>query len=87
LSELDAPVSNPNASRHAEGPLERTTEVTDAQVERRRKIFDNDLAVEVGIDISREPARLPRCETAARDLSWASVVGALCKPGIRMSVQ
>jgi hypothetical protein len=43
LSPLDAPVSDPDASRHAEGALERATEVTDAHVERRRKVFDDDL--------------------------------------------
>jgi hypothetical protein len=61
--------------------------VTDAQIERCRKIFDDDLAIEIGIDISREPARLPRCKTAARDLAWTSLVGLQFKPGIRLSVQ
>jgi hypothetical protein len=33
LSELDAPLSDPDASRHTEGALERATEVTDADIE------------------------------------------------------
>ncbi len=69
LSEFDAPMSDPDAGRHAKGALECATEVTDADVERRRKVFDDDLAGEVGIDMRREPSRLPCRETAARDLS------------------
>ena len=33
LSELDAPVSDPDARRYAESPLERAAEVPDADVE------------------------------------------------------
>jgi hypothetical protein len=33
LGKLDAPLSDPDAGRHAEGALERATEVTDAQAE------------------------------------------------------
>jgi hypothetical protein len=59
LGELDAPLSDPDASRHTKGALERATEVTDAHVERRRKFFDDDLATEVGIDMRRETSRPP----------------------------
>jgi hypothetical protein len=87
LSELDAPLPDPDAGRHAEGLLERATEVTDADVERRRQVFDDDLAGEIGIDMRREPPRLPRCKSSARDLSWASVAVLTRNPWSRISVQ
>jgi hypothetical protein len=48
---------------------------------------DEDPASDVGIDAGPEPSRLPRRETAARDLSRGSVASLPGKLQFRMSVQ
>jgi len=61
--------------------------VADAQVERFGKFPDDELASQVGIDMGREPSRLPRRETAARDRSRAAVAGLTDCSRSRISVQ
>jgi hypothetical protein len=87
LGELDAPAPDPDVSRHTEGALERATEVADADVEGRSKILDDDSAGKVGVDMQREPSRLPVREAPAQDLPSRSIgraISALERAGHRM---
>ena len=87
MRDFNASASDPDASRHTEGAFERPTEVTDADVQRRREVLDDDLAGKVGIDVRRKSSRLPRRETAALDLSRDSIAGLPGNPRFRMSVK
>jgi hypothetical protein len=87
LGELDAATRDPDASRHTESALERTTEVADAKVEGRSKILDEDLAGKIGVDMYRKPSRLPGREASARGLPRTSVAGLHRSSASRMPIQ
>jgi hypothetical protein len=61
--------------------------VTEADIEGCRKVFDDDLAGNIGIDARYEPMRLPRRETAAWYLSSDEVADLPGNCGHRISIQ
>jgi hypothetical protein len=54
LGKFDAPAPDPTSSGHIERAFESAAEVPDAHVEQGSKVFDEDLAGEVRLDMRRE---------------------------------